>query len=125
MKISVGWAVAANDDFYLFICNCDDSVDNLEYVTANDLMKWVMNWKSCGRKRPGPDLRSSSRHLPGGTEEIHQTIQDSLCLGWNLNQVPARCSVAACGNDDDTDDTDDWYCFYSALMRHLASLHQE
>jgi hypothetical protein len=48
---------------------------------------WMMGWKWCGRKRLWP-FKVPSCHLPGGTEENHEKLQDNRPSGRDLYPEP-------------------------------------
>jgi hypothetical protein len=46
----------------------------------------MMNWKTYGRKRSWRNFELLCRHLPGGSEEIHENLsQDMPSPGGDLN----------------------------------------
>jgi len=59
----------------------------------------MMNWKEGERKRPWPNFKVLSQHLPGETEENHENLShDSRSQDRDLNQGPPEyeaCDVAS------------------------------
>jgi hypothetical protein len=46
--------------------------------------RWLVNLKECWRKRSWPNFKVLSRHLPGGTEEIHRKLQPGYPVSWPI-----------------------------------------